>query len=110
MLIGLVPFTKGLIQLWKNINCDDASGFRLDTSTTHKQHPVPVLYGKDILTTRTDYVNKYSSTLQTTSYNFTVTDSTVETCVGIVKAPGLHNKNPCQHAADLQMLETKRGD
>ena len=90
-----------------NINRDDASGFRLDTLTTHKQHPIPVLHGKDILTTRTDYVNKYSSTLQTTSYNFTATDTTVETCVGIVKAPGLHSKNPCQHAADLKMLETK---
>lgn len=34
-----------------NINRDDASGFRLDTLTTHKQHPIPVLHGKDVLTT-----------------------------------------------------------
>ena len=104
MLIGLL----GLNTMYKdgrnitNINRDDASGFILDTVTRHKQHLVPVLHGKDILMTRTDYVNKYSSTLQTTSYNFIATDSTVKTCAGIVKVPGLHSKNPCQHAADLQ--------
>ena len=25
-------------------------------------------------------------------------------CIGVVKAPGLHQKNPSQHAADLNML------
>ena len=90
-----------------NINRDDASGFRLDTLSTHKQYPTPVLHGQDVLTTRTDYVNKYSSTLQTTSYNFSATDTTTENCVGVVKAQPLHHKNPCQHAADLQMLELK---
>ena len=90
------------------INRDDASGFRLDTLTTCKQYAQPVVKGKDILTTRTDYVNKYPSTLQTTSYNFTGTDTTMEVCVGVVKAPStIHPKNPCQHSADLDMLESK---
>ena len=44
-----------------NINRDDAANFRLDTLTTCKQHPNPVVQGKDILTTRTDYVNRYPS-------------------------------------------------
>lgn len=48
------------------INRDDASGFRLDTLTTCKQYASPAVQGDDILTTRTDYVNKYPSTLQTT--------------------------------------------
>ena len=66
-----------------NINRDDAANFRLDTLTTCKQHPNPVVQGNDILTTRTDYVNRYPSQLQTTSYNFTGTKSTLETCVGV---------------------------
>ena len=59
-----------------NINRDDAAAFRLDTLATNKQHPTPVVKGRDVLTTRTDYVNRYPSTLQTTSYNFTGTDNT----------------------------------
>ena len=90
-----------------NINWDDATGFRLDTLTTCKQYATPAVQGRDILTTRTDYVNKYPSVLQTSSYNFTATDTTPEMCVGIVKAPKLHLKNPARHAADLEMLETK---
>ena len=90
-----------------NINRDDASGYRLETLATNKQYATPVVVGNDILTTRTDYVNKYSSVLQVTSYNFTATNSTGEACVGIVKASCLHPKNPCQHATDLKMLETK---
>jgi len=107
-------FYKGLNDIEYNdgryitiINRDDASGYRLDTLTTHKQHPTPVVQGKDILTTRTDYVNRYSATLQTTSYNFTATNTTSETCVGIVKAVPLHLKNPSQHSTDLKMLESK---
>ena len=46
--------------------------------------------------TRTDYVNKYSSTLQTTLYNFSATDTTTENRVGVVKAQPLHPKDPCQ--------------
>lgn len=71
-------FYKGLNQLQYidgrdvvNINRDDATGFRLDTLTTCKQYATPAVQGKDVLTTRTDYVNKYASVLQTTSYNFT---------------------------------------
>ena len=42
-----------------NINRDDASGFRLDTLTTHGKHGTPAVIGQDILTTHTDYVNRY---------------------------------------------------
>ena len=89
------------------INRDDASGFRLDTLTTCKQHPSPAVQGQDILTTRTDYVNKYRSIIQTTSYNFSATNTTTEMCVGVVKAEPLHYKNPAQHAADLEILQDK---
>ena len=90
------------------VNRDDAAGFRLDTLTTCKQYAQPVVKGKDTLTTRTDYVNKYPSILQTTSYNSTSTDTTPEVCVGVVKAPtGIHPKNPCQHAADLAYLKSQ---
>ena len=51
-------------------------------------------------------MNKHASTLQT-SYNFTATNTTSETCVGVVKALPLRKKNLCQHSADLKMLETK---
>ena len=87
-----------------NINRDDAASFRLDTLTTCKQDPNPVVRGNDILTTRTDYVNRYPSQLQTTSYNFTATETTLETCVGVVKALPVHCKNPPQHYFDLVML------
>ena len=90
-----------------NINRDDASGFRLDTLTTNKQYANPVVKGQDILTTRTDYVNKYPSVLQTTSYNFSSTDTTIEDCVGVVNASGTYPKNPAQHACDLEMLDSK---
>ena len=89
-----------------NINRDDAAGFRLDTLTTNRQYSTPTVQGREILTTRTDYVNKYPSILQTTSYNFTGTQSTGEVCIGVVKAPtSIHPKNPCQHSVDLEMLE-----
>ena len=52
-----------------NINRDDASGFRLDTLTTHGKHGTPAVIGQDVLTTHMDYVNRYPSILQTTSYN-----------------------------------------
>ena len=88
------------------INRDDAAGFRLDTLTTSKQYSTPSVKGSDILTTRTDYVNKYPSTLQTTLYNFAATETTSEICIGVVKAPSsIHLKNPCQHSVNLQMLE-----
>ena len=90
-----------------NINCDDASGFRLDTMTTCKQYAAPTVQGCDVNTTRTDYVNKHPSVLQTTSYNFTGTRTTAEACVGVVKAQPLHQKNSAQHASDLKMLSQK---
>ena len=49
-------------------------------------------------------MNKYPSTLRTTSYNFTGTDTTPEVCVGVVKASPLHQNNPAQHISDLIML------
>ena len=42
-----------------------------------------------------------------TSYNFTGTNTTGELCAGIVKASGVFPKNPCQHLADLEMINTK---
>ena len=86
------------------INRDDASGFRLDTLTTCRQYATPAVKG-DILTTRTDFMNKYTSTLQTTCYNFTSTDTTAELRAGVVKAQGLREKNPAQHFADLVMFQ-----
>ena len=59
------------------------------------------------ITTRTDYVNKQPSLLQTTSYNFSKTNTTGEVCVGIVKAFSLYQKNPGQQISDLTMLESK---
>ena len=91
-----------------NVNRDDATGFRLDTLTTCMQYKTPVVQGQEVLTTRTDNVNKHPSVLQTTSYNFTKTGTTGEVCVGIVKASPLHQKNPAQHIADLRMLESKK--
>ena len=87
------------------LNRDDASGFRLDTLSTHCLHASPTVKGKEILTTYTDYVNKYPSTLQTSSYNFTSTSTTPELCAGIVKASVLFPKNAAQHASDIKMLE-----
>ena len=89
-----------------NINRDDAAGCRLDTMTTHKLHKTPMVQGQNTLTTYTDYVNKYPSTLQTTSYNFTGTHTTPELCAGVVKATGIYPKNPAQHSADIKMLES----
>lgn len=51
-----------------NINRDDPSGYRLDTLCTNRQHHTPVVQGQDTLTTHTDYVNKYPSIIQTTSF------------------------------------------
>lgn len=75
--------------------------------TTHNQYHSPVVKGQEILTTHTDYVNKYQSVLQTTCYNFTGSDTTPELCAGVVKAQPLFLKNPAQHAADLKLLQEK---
>ena len=50
-------------------------------------------------------MNSYPSTLQTTSYNFSGTETTSKVCAGIVKAVPLHSKNPAQHAHDLNVIE-----
>ena len=65
-----------------------------DYTLTFKQYSSPTV-------TCTDYVNKYTSVLQTTSYNFTQTKTTAEVCIGIVKAAPIHKKDPTQHFSDL---------
>ncbi|CAB4038415.1 Chromatin modification-related YNG2 [Paramuricea clavata] len=87
-----------------NFGRDDQSGFRLDTMSTHKQHATLCLRDEPPLTTCVDYVNRYPSVLQTTSYNFPATETTGEVCVGVVKAQKLFPKNPAQHYADLTMV------
>lgn len=67
--LGYLQFTDGIDIL--NINRDDASGYRLDTLTTHKQHATPTVQDHSILTTHTDYVTRYPAVLQTSCYNFT---------------------------------------
>ena len=83
------------------VNCDDAAGFRLDTFT-HKQHRALASS-----TTRTDYVNKYSSILQTSSYLFLETETTAQFGAGVVKPHVVFPKNPAQRAADIEYLEQK---
>lgn len=90
-----------------NLGRDDQAGFRLDTMSTHRLHKTLSVKGNAPLTTRTDYVTKYPSTLQTSSYNFPETESTGEICAGIVKVIPVHAKNPPQHFADLKMLHKK---
>ena len=75
-----------------NINRDDAAGFRLDTLTTCSQYASSCV--KDTLPTCTDYVNKYPSVLQITSYKFSATKTIPKVCVKIIKAPKVHQKNP----------------
>jgi len=50
------------------LNRDDQAGFRLDTTYTHSQHKL--LSVQQEVTTRTDFVNKYSSVLQCSTYLF----------------------------------------
>lgn len=92
--------TKTLI-----LNRYDAAGFRLDTTFTHKQHASFSTVDEPEKTTRSDYLNKYTSILQVSSYMFMSTETTREVCGGVVKAHNLFDKSPAQHAADLQMLE-----
>lgn len=92
-----------------NVNRDDQAGFRLDTLTTHHQYSTPVVKGQDVLTTHTDYVNRYPSVLQTTSYNFSGSNNTDEYCAGVTKAQSLFTKCPAQHAADIQWLFEEEG-
>ena len=84
---------------------DDQAGFRLDTTYTHKQHGS--LAKDNTVTTRTDFVNKNSTVLQITSYNFPESADYPETCIGVVKGSLVHQKSPSQHMADLTMLERR---
>ena len=102
--LSYLQYTDGTDIL--NINRDDAAGFRLDTLATHRLHRTPVVEGREILTTHTDYVNSYPSVLQTSSYNFTATRTTAELSAGVVKGAGVFIKNAGQHAADVSMLES----
>jgi len=67
---NLIQYTDGKNIL--NINRDDTSCFRLDTLSTHKQHPRLCVVGNPALTTRTEYVNKYKSVLQLTTISPTL--------------------------------------
>ena len=49
-------------------NRDDAGGFRLDTTYTHKHHKGVQLVDHPDLTTRSDFVNSYTALPQTSSY------------------------------------------
>ena len=75
--------------------------------STNKQHATLCIRDKPSLTSHVDYVNRYPSVLQTTSYNFPSTKTTGEICVGVVKAQKRFPKNPAQHLADLVMVEQK---
>lgn len=86
------------------INRDDAAGFCLDSTFTHKQHSVLQNKLTPELTTQTDFVNNYSSVLQTTSYIFMETENTPVVCVGVVKPQKVTPKHPGQHSAHLKMV------
>lgn len=90
------------------INRDDAAGFRLDTTYTHKQYKAISDASQQEVTTRTDYVNKYASILQVTSYLVPGTKTTPQYSAGIVKAHIVYPKDPSQHAADVVMLENEQ--
>lgn len=105
--LNRLQYTDGVDKV--NVNRDDAATYRLDTLATHSRHRTPVVKGKEILSTYTDFVNSYPSTLQTTSYNFSRTKTTSEVCAGVVKGAGVFQKNPAQHAADISMLQEAPG-
>ena len=85
-----------------NLGRNDEAGFRLDTMTMHKLHSTLGIKGIRQLTTYTDYVKRYPSTLQTASYNFPRTQTTGKICCSVEKAAPLHKKNVAQHFADLK--------
>ena len=86
------------------LNCDDAAGYRLGTTYTHKQYKNVSLINQPELTTHTDYVNKYKSVLQTSMHLIMATDNTSQKVLGVVKPHHLFPKNPAQHMADLLMM------
>ena len=77
--LNILQFTDGSDIIF--VNHDDTSSFRLDNFTTFANLTVK---GKKVLTTYTDYVNRYPSVLQVTSYNFTATKTTEKRCSGVV--------------------------
>lgn len=89
------------------VNRDDAAGFRLDTTYTHKQHKSVAEVDNPELTTRTDFVNNYSSIIQVSSYLVIATKTTPQMSPGIVKPHMLYPKNPSQHSVALLMLQKK---
>ena len=89
------------------LNRDDQAGFRLDTTYTHKQQKATSLSENPELTTRTNYMKKYSSVLQTTPYVFMGTKNTAEKCIGVVKAHHLYDKTATQHFCDFKMLKER---
>lgn len=99
-----IQFTDGTDKVV--LNRDDQAGFRLDTTSTHKIGKSINLQTEPTLTTRTDFVNSYKSVIQTTSYLFMETQTTPVGCCGIVKPHFTYQKNPAQHMADLEMLES----
>ena len=102
--LDIIQYTDGTNIL--NLNRDDMSVFRLDTMCTSNEIPTLSLKDKPVVTTKTDYQPGYKSNLQTTSYNFTGTCNIGERCIGIVKACAVHPKNPAQHSADLDNIES----
>lgn len=83
------------------LNRDDQTGFRLDTTYTHSQHKV-LFSDKEEVMTCTDFVNKYSSILQS-SYLFMETATNEERAAGVVKSRHFSfEKNLSQHAADIK--------
>ena len=70
----------------------------------NNQYKTLVSEGKVDLTTYTDFVSKYPVRLQRTTYCFPSTETTLKEAAGIVKAVGLFEKNPLQHAVDYEML------
>ena len=52
--LNVLQYTDGLPII--NINRDDASGFRLDTMSTHRLNRTPMVQGSGAKTTYTDYV------------------------------------------------------
>lgn len=79
-----------------SLNRDDAAGLRLDSTFTHKQHTVLAEAGNPEHTTyTTDFLNKYTSKLQTTSYMFLGSQTTAEVCAGVVMASLVHEKKSC---------------
>ena len=87
------------------LNRDDQTGFRPDTTYTHSQHKV-LFSDKQEVMTCTDFVNKYSSILQS-SYLFMETATNEERAAGVVKSRHFSfEKNLSQHAADIKFLKT----